>query len=1171
MKQPIRLVGWVNFQSQRTKPSTRRPASSRPKPPSPADPVAPASQATATPNLDTPIAALGLSVRAYNAVYRAGIRTVGQLATTLDEELLAHKQIGEKTCRELRDNLVQFAQFKPGVAEELAALTAEAAAVAKTPRDEMPERSTSGDKTPLTALGLSLRAYNALVRAGIRTIGKLVALSDDDRQRIRNVGPTAIAEIEARLAAYQEEASGDTPNASSPLPPATNDPLLQAVSVARLGLPHELNTKLGAAGLQMIGQVVNDLGQNSHPPAVLQAVIAYLTWWAEQTPAARTAEVTATGPSPLAHPELRELVTLAAAIDDWLAQLDDRPRQVVRLRFGLDGPALTLDEVGRRFGVTRERIRQIEKKALRELRQKHRAKVARPIVSFTALLRHELIVHEQGWPLDKCMAWLRSNDEIRLGSIEPLGLLNLLSAVDEQIVLWPKHGVIALAGTLPDTPPKQRSRPARSKSAASDKSPRNHGRAAQTSSNATSAPHKGYQAIRPTQNKTTTAPQRLPAWPHLWSDRWRDHGSFMQFVAYANERLTHRPTVAEWTADLLAWAHRSPNRSADYRQRVLDAAYIVGLIERMSYTTQSAKTLEPCLEAQVSPVELRNHCIRATLDRLDKAPALLRKINGRTSFKYATVHRALALDEATTVGHLQLFRLLGLIDGRGPIYTAAPLAASFLGRTVPSAPKTKAPRSAPARPAKETQRDLLLRALSTIGRPAYVGEIVARSVELSRGTRVPEQAAAILLLLQADETAVISLGEGVFSLTEWEAVRAREARLVLPICPRPWVDVATFHDRLLESVLVARARLAGEPTVAEFLADMLAWWGVDTAARLWVRQSVLSAYYLLGVVPFTFAGDSTTRLQAETSPPGAAELREYCQRALNERLVAMPTFLALLQQTSPARPKELAETFAPRHPYGLNDVAARLHLLTGLGVTERLPGGTYRPVGTGRAAAKVGKAAAAMPVRLRACPALLPDRPGEGHTFLESIVQANEVLTAGATVEQFLQQMIAWAGSDYPKSETYYQNVLDAYYVVGLIDRTRYAGHERATLRSTLPPTTDIAALRDHCIRAALDRLENGRRLLEAAGEMQPFTWREIQRALATNRHDASYHIRLFASLGMLFKEGGAWRLSLLADVYSNQNPTSYYIRTEPRVVNEADGFLVHEDGLEARAYLIDD
>ena len=88
---------------------------------------------------------------------------------------------------------------------------------------------------------------------------------------------------------------------------------------------------------------------------------------------------------------------------------------------------------------------------------------------------------------------------------------------------------------------------------------------------------------------------------------------------------------------------------------------------------------------------------------------------------------------------------------------------------------------------------------------------------------------------------------------------------------------------------------------------------------------------------------------------------------------------------------------------------------------------------------------------------------------------------------------------------------------------------------------------------------------------MQPFTWREIQRALATNRHDASYHIRLFASLGMLFKEGGAWRLSLLADVYSNQNPTSYYIRTEPRVVNEADGFWVHEDGLEALAYLIDD
>ena len=58
-----------------------------------------------------------------------------------------------------------------------------------------------------------------------------------------------------------------------------------------------------------------------------------------------------------------------------LESLTDRERQVVELRFGLrDGRARTLEEVGREFNVTRERIRQIEAKALRKLRHPSRSK-----------------------------------------------------------------------------------------------------------------------------------------------------------------------------------------------------------------------------------------------------------------------------------------------------------------------------------------------------------------------------------------------------------------------------------------------------------------------------------------------------------------------------------------------------------------------------------------------------------------------------------------------------------------------------------------------------------------------------------------------------------------------------------------------------------------------------
>ena len=61
---------------------------------------------------------------------------------------------------------------------------------------------------------------------------------------------------------------------------------------------------------------------------------------------------------------------------DVLSTLTDREQKVLRLRFGLDdGRPRTLEEVGRQFNVTRERIRQIEAKALRKLRHPSRSKI----------------------------------------------------------------------------------------------------------------------------------------------------------------------------------------------------------------------------------------------------------------------------------------------------------------------------------------------------------------------------------------------------------------------------------------------------------------------------------------------------------------------------------------------------------------------------------------------------------------------------------------------------------------------------------------------------------------------------------------------------------------------------------------------------------------------------
>jgi RNA polymerase primary sigma factor len=80
----------------------------------------------------------------------------------------------------------------------------------------------------------------------------------------------------------------------------------------------------------------------------------------------------------LAPADVASQQMLQEQLEDVLDSLSERERQVLRLRFGIeDGRSRTLEEVGREFEVTRERIRQIEAKALRKLRHPSRSKKLR--------------------------------------------------------------------------------------------------------------------------------------------------------------------------------------------------------------------------------------------------------------------------------------------------------------------------------------------------------------------------------------------------------------------------------------------------------------------------------------------------------------------------------------------------------------------------------------------------------------------------------------------------------------------------------------------------------------------------------------------------------------------------------------------------------------------------
>jgi len=77
----------------------------------------------------------------------------------------------------------------------------------------------------------------------------------------------------------------------------------------------------------------------------------------------------------LAPAEAASFMLLKEQLEEVLETLTSREEKVLRLRFGLDdGRSRTLEEVGQEFGVTRERIRQIEAKALRKLRHPSRSK-----------------------------------------------------------------------------------------------------------------------------------------------------------------------------------------------------------------------------------------------------------------------------------------------------------------------------------------------------------------------------------------------------------------------------------------------------------------------------------------------------------------------------------------------------------------------------------------------------------------------------------------------------------------------------------------------------------------------------------------------------------------------------------------------------------------------------
>ena len=85
-------------------------------------------------------------------------------------------------------------------------------------------------------------------------------------------------------------------------------------------------------------------------------------------------KISDTDDSPMAD---RSLVneSLSREIDRALSTLTEREKEIIQMFFGIGTQEMTLEEIGDKFGLTRERVRQIKEKAIRRLRQNSRSKL----------------------------------------------------------------------------------------------------------------------------------------------------------------------------------------------------------------------------------------------------------------------------------------------------------------------------------------------------------------------------------------------------------------------------------------------------------------------------------------------------------------------------------------------------------------------------------------------------------------------------------------------------------------------------------------------------------------------------------------------------------------------------------------------------------------------------
>jgi len=371
-----------------------------------------------------PIEILGLSVRAYNCLKRAGIDTVGALLALTSDDLLSIQNLGVKTLAEIQKKVQAYLSANPTSAAEV---------------EKVPKRGKVKSRTPLAELDIPWWLEEKLSAEGIRFVEEITSYSEEELLLRTGLGYKDILILKQALSNRSVKLSAKPvirPLADVGILAALHERgvPLDKISIARLALPKDWQENLVRKGLGNIQElaaasevVLKALCFPWDPDRVSKIKLRlnrYLSWLLEQN--SWKSEVLGQGINPLYLMELSE-TTLAEIINRFLSDLDERECTVVEMRYGLDGQgAHTLEEVGEVLGVTRERVRQLQNKVLKYGHSRGR----QHIQAIIALIEDTLV--QAGGVLNENQLCERCNAVLNNGGVDTLGAIQLILDCDDR-------------------------------------------------------------------------------------------------------------------------------------------------------------------------------------------------------------------------------------------------------------------------------------------------------------------------------------------------------------------------------------------------------------------------------------------------------------------------------------------------------------------------------------------------------------------------------------------------------------------------------------------------------------------------------------------------------------------------------------------------------------------